>query len=111
MTIHHVLAQATVSDLDTAERWYSVLFERQPDARPMAGLIEWHLGDNFGVQVWAEPERAGRSTIVLGESDLDELAARLASAGVECRGPQQVTASRVLFLDDPDGNRVVITGE
>lgn len=110
MTIHHVLAQATVSDLDTAERWYSVLFERQPDARPMAGLIEWHMGDAFGVQVWVEPERAGRSSMVLGESDLDGLAARLTDAGIDHPGPQQVTASRILSLEDPAGNRVVVTG-
>lgn len=111
MTIRNVLAQATVTDLATAETWYSALFDRQPDARPMDGLIEWRLGDNFGVQVWSEPERAGRSSMVLGESDLDGLAARLAEADIDHAGPQQVTASRVLLLEDPDGNRVVVSGE
>lgn len=110
MTIQNVLAQATVSDLAAAERWYSVLFDRQPDARPMEGLVEWHLGDTFGVQVWAEPERAGRSSIVLGESDLDRLGSRLTDAGVDHPGPQQVTASRILPLEDSDGNRVVFVG-
>ena len=110
MTIQNVLAQATVSDLIAAERWYSTLFGRRPDTRPMDGLIEWHLSDTFGVQVWAEPERAGRSSMVLGESDLDRLAARLTDAGVDHPGPQQATASRILPLLDPDGNRVVFTG-
>jgi hypothetical protein len=110
MTIERVLAQATVSDLATAERWYSTLFEREPDARPMEGLLEWHLGDAFGVQVWTEPERAGRSTMVLDESDLDALAARLTNAGLNHPGPQQATSSRILPLKDPDGNRVVFTG-
>jgi hypothetical protein len=110
MTIQNVLAQATVSDLAEAERWYSVVLDRQPDGRPMDGLVEWHLGGTFGVQVWAEPERAGRSSIVLGESDLDGLAARLTEAGIEHPGPQQASASRVLPLQDPDGNRVVFTG-
>ena len=110
MTIQRVLAQSTVSDLATAERWYSALFQRQPDARPMPGLLEWHLGDTFGVQVWSEPDRAGRSSMVLDESDLDALAARLTEAGLDHPGAQQATSSRVLVLDDPDGNRVVFTG-
>lgn len=111
MTFHNVLAQATVSDLAVAERWYSVLFDRAPDARPMDGLIEWHLGDTFGVQVWSEPERAGRSCMVLGDTDLDGLASRLTDAGLGHSDPEEVTASRAIQLRDPDGNRVVITGK
>jgi hypothetical protein len=110
MTIQRVLAQSTVSDLATAERWYSALFLRQPDARPMPGLLEWHLGDTFGVQVWSEPDRAGRSSMVLDESDLDALAARLTKAGLDHPGVQQATSSRVLLLEDADGNRVVFAG-
>lgn len=68
MSITRVLAQSTVSDLVAAEDWYTRLFGREPDARPMPGLLEWHLGDTFGVQVWAEPNRAGRSSMVLDES-------------------------------------------
>lgn len=109
MTVHRVLAQSTVGDLATAEPWYSALFGRGPDARPMPGLLEWHLGDGFGVQVWAEPGRAGRSSMVLGEGDLDALAARLTAAGFDHPGPQPASSSRILPLEDPDGNRVVFT--
>ena len=110
MTITRVLAQSTVSDLAAAEDWYTQLFGRSPDARPMPGLLEWHLADTFGVQVWAEPDRAGHSSMVLDESDLDSLAARLADAGMVHDGPQDATSSRILSLVDPDGNRVVLTG-
>jgi hypothetical protein len=105
-----VLAQATVSDLTRAEAWYGALFGRQPDARPMDGLVEWHLGDSFGVQVWAEPARAGHSSIVLEESDPDGLVARLDAAALEHDLPQDVTAGRILALEDPDGNRIVVSG-
>ena len=105
-----VLAQATVADLAPAEAWYSALFDRSPDGRPMDGLIEWHLGDHFGVQVWADPARCGRSTIVLSTDDLDAVSMRLNDAGIEHDGPQQATSTRVLQLGDPDGNRVVLTG-
>jgi predicted enzyme related to lactoylglutathione lyase len=108
--ISGVLAQSTVTDLSTAERWYTQLFGRGPDARPMPGLLEWHLGEGYGVQVWSEPDRAGRSSIVLDETDLDSAARRLRDAGIEHDGPTPASSSRILMLTDPDGNRVVLTG-
>ncbi len=38
--IRSLLAQSTVTDLDAAEDWYTHLFGRAPDARPMPGLLE-----------------------------------------------------------------------
>jgi hypothetical protein len=110
MTFRRLLAQSIVSDPELAERWYTALFEGSPQARPMDGLVEWHLSDSFGVQIWRDPERAGHSAMVLDESDLDALAARLTAAGIEHDGPQRVTSSRLLTLSDPDGNQVVVTG-
>jgi catechol 2,3-dioxygenase-like lactoylglutathione lyase family enzyme len=110
MTITRLLAQSTVSDLATAEDWYTRVLGREPDLRPMPGLLEWHLGDTFGVQVWSEPDRAGQSSIVLDESDVDAVAARLNNAGIINDGPQKATTSRILALTDPDGNRLVFTG-
>ena len=85
MVFTRVLAQATVSDLEPAIQWYSALFGRPPDVRPMGGLAEWHYGDSCGVQVWAEPDRAGHSAMVLDESDLAELIDRLDPSGLETR--------------------------
>jgi catechol 2,3-dioxygenase-like lactoylglutathione lyase family enzyme len=110
MAITRILAQMTVADLTVATQWYSRLFGREPDARPMEGLIEWHLADAFGVQVWAESDRAGRSTMVLDESDLDAFVQGLDHAGIPHPEPQNATTSRILLLEDPDGNRIVITG-
>lgn len=108
--ISRVLAQSTVTELESAENWYGRLFGCAPDARPMPGLLEWHLGEGFGVQVWSEPDRAGHSTIVLDETDLDGAAARLVSEGIDHEGPQEGGGARVLQLLDPDGNRVVLSG-
>lgn len=105
-----LLAQATVRDLPTAQAWYSAVFGTGPDAHPMDGLLEWHLGDGFGVQVWAEPDRAGRSSIVIDETDLDALHQRLVEAGLTMSGIEHATSSRILRLTDPDGNRLVFTG-
>jgi catechol 2,3-dioxygenase-like lactoylglutathione lyase family enzyme len=110
MAVIRILAQSTVPDLAAAERWYTQLWERGPDAQPMPGLLEWHLGQNAGLQVWSEPARAGGSTVVIGTDDLDALDARLAAADFEHAGPEPGGGARILQLVDPDGNRVVITG-
>lgn len=104
------LAHCTVTDLERAEQWYTRLLGRTPDTRPMPGLIEWHLGDAFGLQVWSEPNRAGHSSVVLEETDLDAATARLTAAGIRHQHPQPGGGARLLQLIDPDGNRVVLTG-
>lgn len=108
--IHGVFANCAVTDLDSAERWYTALFDRGPDARLMPGLIEWHLGDGRGIQIWSELARAGQSTVVLIETDLDAATLRLTAAGIQHNGPQPGGGARILLLADPDGNRVVLTG-
>ncbi len=108
--IRGLLANIATSDLARAEQWYTGLFGREPDARPMSGLIEWRLDAAFGVQVWLEPRRAGHSAVVLDETDLDAAAARLEGAGLAHGGPQPGGGARILQLTDPDGNQVVLTG-
>jgi catechol 2,3-dioxygenase-like lactoylglutathione lyase family enzyme len=110
MTFDRLLAQMAVDDLDRAVDWYALFFGRGPDARPMDGLVEWHLSDTFGIQLWLDPQRAGHAAMVLDESDLDGRAAALDAAGLAYEGPQEVTASRIVQLADPDGNRIVISG-
>ncbi|HJX80042.1 VOC family protein [Glutamicibacter sp.] len=108
--IKGILANCTVSDLQRAEQWYTLLFERAPDHRPMPGLLEWHLGHGYGVQVWYEPERAGDSTFVLDVTDLESDAARLLSSGLARQGPELGGGAHILQLEDPDGNRIVLAG-
>jgi len=109
MRITQLLAQMTVTDEAAAEAWYTTLFEGGPAARPMPGLLEWHLTDTFGVQVWAEPDRAGNSTMVLDVPDVNDVSARLDTAGIPHDEPQDATTVRTLLLNDPDGNRIVFT--
>jgi predicted enzyme related to lactoylglutathione lyase len=111
MALNRILAQSTVSDLTAAERWYTALFGRGPDSRPMVGLLEWHVGETAGLQVWSEPGRAGRSTVVIGTDDVDVVVAALDAAGIGHEGLQPGGGGRILQLTDPDANRVVITGD
>lgn len=107
--IERLLAQMTVTDLDVAEPWYRRLLGDEPDARPMPGLLEWHLAPTFGVQVYAEPERAGRSSMVLEVADVGVAAKALTAAGIAHDGPADASTVRILPLTDPDGNRIVFT--
>lgn len=109
--IHRLLANVAVTDSAAAREWYTRLLEREPDSAPMGGLLEWHLSPEFGLQTWVDAERAGTSVVVLGESDLDAAAARLSDLGMDHSGTQPGGGSRILVLSDPDGNRVVLTGE
>jgi catechol 2,3-dioxygenase-like lactoylglutathione lyase family enzyme len=110
MAINRILAQSTVSDLAAAERWYTALFGRGPDARPMDGLLEWHLGETAGLQVWSEPHRAGQSMVVIGTDDMDSFVAGLDAAEIAHEGVQPGGGGRILQLADPDANRIVIAG-
>jgi hypothetical protein len=47
IVVRRLLAHCTVTDLGRAEDWYARLPGRGPDAGPMPGLIEWHLGDSY----------------------------------------------------------------
>lgn len=104
-----LLSNHRVADLPRAEAWYSALFGRGPDARPMGGLLEWHLSDTTGVQVWLEPDAAGSSGCTLAVADLDAAAQALTAAGIAHEGVEAATSVRILRLSDPDGNRVVLT--
>ncbi|GAA1940128.1 VOC family protein [Brevibacterium antiquum] len=106
-----LMASITVNDQDQAHGWYSTVFERDPDVAPMPGLLEWHFGSEFGLQIWTEPKRAGYSTAVIRESDLDALADRLSAAGIDHGGLQPGGGQRILQIADPDGNRIVFSGE
>ena len=110
MAVTRMLAQMTVTDLEQAVAWYTRLFGGEPHARPMEGLAEWHLAEAFGVQGWVDPGRAGRSTMVLDESDLDQRIGQLDSAGIVHDDAMNATASRILPVRDPDGNQIVFTG-
>ena len=111
MPITKLFASMNVADLEVAVPWYTALFAGEPDARPMEGLVEWHLDDRFGVQVFQDAENAGHSTVVLDDTDLDDRLALLAEAGIENDGIRQATSSRILPVVDLDGNRIVFTGQ
>ena len=111
MKPHSMLAQCTVADLAAAQEWYEKVFERGPDLRPMDGLLEWHFGRSAGLQVWLDPERAGRSTVVLDIPHFGDELRRLDHLGIVHDDPVHTPRFQVVTLYDPDNNRIVLTGD
>lgn len=110
MNVDVVMSQIIVADADRAVTFYTTLFGRGPDAKPMDKLHEWHFERAGAVQVYEEPERAGASGVTLHLVDLDAACAALDRAGIDHEPVVDATFVRVVQLEDPDRNRVVLTG-
>jgi hypothetical protein len=76
MTFSTVYAVISTTNLDRAREWYARLFGRESDRQPMTGVCEWHFGSG-GVQVVADPQRAGCSMFTLIVSSLERTRADL----------------------------------
>jgi len=111
MDVVTVMCQLIVSDRQRSLDFYSALFGRAPDANPMDRLYEWHFDGAGAVQVYEEPERAGASGATIAVADLDARVADLQAAGIAHEPLVEATYVRVVQLADPDGNRIVFTGE
>lgn len=111
MTFTRVLAEVMVGDHDAAVAWYAQLLGRAPDTRPMDGLAEWRLTETGWLQVFSDPERAGRSGLTLGVDDLDAHAGGLAERGIALSRQTISSGARVGTAADPDGNTVVLVEE
>lgn len=55
-------------------------------------IVQWHLADTCGVQVYPDAEHAGRSSRVC---DIADLVAQLDADHIEHPKPMDVVASRV----------------
>ncbi|WP_328293075.1 VOC family protein [Kineococcus sp. NBC_00420] len=109
MRIDHVLAVAPVTDLAAATDWYTRLFGRVPDNRPMETLVEWRLTDTGWLQVFRTGGSPGTTTVNLAVADLDEALSELRGRGLQ---PGEVLEAskgvRLSALRDPAGNTVTL---
>lgn len=88
--------------------WFTQAFGREPDARPMAGLAEWHEGKNAGFQLFEAADHARHGTLTLIVSDVAGDRTRLAEAGLEPGPVEAADYSSICRMADPDGNLVVL---
>ena len=96
-----------VSDRAKALEWFGVFFGRSAD-EVIGDEYLWQVGENAWIVVddqefWAE--RVGGAMITFGVTDLDEILARLAAAGIQ-HEPVETYGNGVRHVEvlDPDGN-------
>ncbi|MGX5843612.1 VOC family protein [Mesorhizobium sp. ArgA1] len=108
MQIQAIYAALAAANMDQAEQFYTLLFERGPDDRPMEGLIQWRDIAGANIQIFHDQEHAGsgRLTIVVpkmhqARKSLEEIGARLA-------GETEGDYGKIAQVTDPDGNRITL---
>jgi hypothetical protein len=106
VTFKAVLAVIPVADFEASSRWYESFFGRPADTQPMEGLAEWHLSDLGVVQLFHDPDRAGRTTVNFTVDDLDAAGKELAAHGISTSEPLLVSSGRqrLSTTRDEDGN-------
>jgi glyoxylase I family protein len=111
MHVSHLLGVVLVSDIEDAKRWYERLLASPPTNHPMPSLVEWRITGTGWVQVFADPERAGRSALNLAVDDLEATISELNERGL---APGKIQAAnkgvRLSALTDADGNTVTLIG-
>ena len=116
MGVTNTTTVLNVSDHDLGVAWYSDLFGREPDRRPMEGSAEWQLTSTSAVMVYADADAAGGGKLIVGVDDLDQAAAELYEREIVLE-PYNVASGqfRLAELADPSGNTVtfaqVLTAE
>lgn len=110
MPVNRVLASLAVADADAAAAWYERLLGRPADARPMDGLVEWHVPQGGVIQLVEDGDRAGRSLLTLDVDDLERELARLRDRGLDPGTLDDSTSDKVLIatVTDPEGNAITL---
>src|SRR6266508_4409243 len=108
--ITNVLAEVLVTDHAGAIEWYTAVFGRPPDRRPMDDLAEWQLSPSGGLQVFERPEGAGSSFATLVVRTVTPVADHLASIGIDTEVQTVSSGFAIASVRDPDGNTLTFAG-
>lgn len=65
MSQHKIYTFLLTADLGAAEAWYTELFGRGPDNRPISTLVQWELFNQAGVGIATDDEIEGWGAILL----------------------------------------------
>ena len=92
MTLQKIYPSLLTANLAAAEGWYTKLFGRGPDHRPMPTLLHWELSDGGGVMLSSSAEIATSGAIFLYVADLSTERRRLAAQATLSAGMTALTS-------------------
>jgi len=92
MTLQKIYPSLLTANLAAAEGWYTKLFGRGPDHRPMPTLLHWELSDGGGVMLSSSAEIATSGAIFLYVADLSAERRRLAAQATLSAGMTALTS-------------------
>lgn len=108
MRIDSIFAVVTTADMDRSEAFYAALFGRDPDDRPMDGLIQWRVPAGAGLQVVADSDRAGTAFVTIITPAMDAARQALSGRGLGLGGDIAGDFGALAQIADPDGNVVTL---
>ncbi|SNT30606.1 VOC family protein [Rhodococcoides kyotonense] len=111
MQLDNIVAVLPVKDFATARDWYAALLGRPADVEPMDDVAEWQIADKAWIQVGVDPDVAGKSSVILGVSDLDAHVEYLRSSEIADGVLEEYPVVKTFTVLDPEGNKVVFVEE
>jgi len=106
MPIRNAIASVAVKNVRAASQWYERLFGRPADSKPMPTVVEWKFERGGWLQVYQLPERAGKGSVTLAVSNLEQQIGDLIKCGIDPGAPMRNAKIHVVMIKDPDGNSI-----
>jgi hypothetical protein len=108
MEMQKVYTALLTAALTVSEAWYTKLFGRGPDYRPMDTMVQWDLFDHGGVALVTDRDLAGRGAMFFIVDDLAAERRRLQGLGIVLGDDIQGDYSTLAQVHDPDGNLLTL---
>ena len=106
-----VVGVLPVADHATAVTWYQRWIGRPPDVEPTEGVSEWQLAETAWIQIAADPQAAGGTTIVVGVEDVVAQRSACAAADVAVGDINDYGFIKTAEAVDPSGNKILFIQE
>ncbi|WP_246709915.1 VOC family protein [Rhizobium laguerreae] len=108
MEIQGIYAALATTSIEEAERFYTRLFGREPDDRPMDGLIQWRNVAGANIQIFHNRENAGTGRLTIVVPEMDKARRSLEEMSVDLTDESKGDYGRIAQFADPDGNRITL---
>lgn len=108
MSFQRIYTFLLTADLAVSEAWYTKLFGRKPDNRPMDSLVQWEIFDGAGVGVSNSDEIASTGALFLIVDDVSAERSRLQRLGIVLGEDFEGDYSTLAQVRDPDGNLITL---